>query len=165
MDRTSAFDKVQAHLSNSSGLVAELAARLVEHLRRLTAEIDELKGEITSRTAVLAPSLLAIPGCGPLIAAKSVRPLVSIDFTPKMRSHGTTGPRRFRYGRRTALDIDSRAPETVSSMPQSTASHSLRPAVIPTLEHCWHVARPAATVEWKHSASSNADCRTSSSKR
>jgi hypothetical protein len=95
----------------------------------------------------------------------SVRLLVSIDFTPRMRSHGTTGPRRFRYGRRTALDIDSRAPGTVSSMPQSTASHSLRPAVIPTLEHCWHVARPAARVEWKHSASSNADCRTSSSKR
>ena len=55
MDRTSAFDKVQAHLSNSSGLVAELAARLVEHLRRLTAEIDELKGEITSRTAGRRP--------------------------------------------------------------------------------------------------------------
>jgi transposase len=79
MDRTSAFDKVQAHLSNSSGLVAELAARLVEHLRRLTAEIDELKGEITSRTAVLAPSLLAIPGCGPLIAAKLVGETARVD--------------------------------------------------------------------------------------
>ena len=46
-------------------------------------------------------------------------------------SPGTTGPRRFRYGRRTALDIDSRAPGTVSSMPQSTASHSLKPAASP----------------------------------
>ncbi len=53
---------------------------------------------------------------------------MSIDFTPRMRSHGTTAPRRFQYGRRTALDIDSRAPGTVSSMPQSTASHSLTQA-------------------------------------
>ena len=53
--------------------------RPVEHLRRLTVEIDELKGEITSRTAVLAPSLLAIPGCGPLIAAKLVGETARVD--------------------------------------------------------------------------------------
>jgi hypothetical protein len=39
-----------------------------------------------------------------------------------MRSHDITGPRRFQYGGQTTLDIDSRAPGTVSSMPQSTAS-------------------------------------------
>lgn len=67
MDRPSAFGKVEAHVA---GLVADLAARLVDHLRRLTVEVDELAAEITSRTAVLAPSLLAIPGCGALAAAR-----------------------------------------------------------------------------------------------
>ena len=70
MERASAFAKVQAHVSDFAGLVADLAARLVDHLRRLTIEIDELAAEITSRTTVLAPSLLAIPGCGALTAAK-----------------------------------------------------------------------------------------------
>jgi len=37
-------------------------SRFVGHLRRLTVQIDELAGQITSRTAVLAPSLFAIPG-------------------------------------------------------------------------------------------------------
>ena len=69
MDRVSAFVKVEAHVSDFAGLVADLAARLVDHLRRLTVEIVELAAEITSRTTVLAPSLLAIPGCGALTAA------------------------------------------------------------------------------------------------
>lgn len=67
MERASAFAKVQAHVSDFAGLVADLAARLVDHLRRVTVEIDELAAE---RTAVLAPSLLAIQGCGALTAAK-----------------------------------------------------------------------------------------------
>lgn len=70
MERASAFVKVQAHVSDFAGLVADLAARLVDHLRRPTVEIDELAAEITSRTTVLAPSLLTIPGCGALTAAK-----------------------------------------------------------------------------------------------
>lgn len=70
MDRASAFVKVEAHVSDFAGLVADLAARLVDDLRRLTVEIDELADEITSRTTVLAPSMLAIPGCGALTAAK-----------------------------------------------------------------------------------------------
>jgi len=43
LERGSAFDKVEAHLSThpDSGLVRRLALRLVEHLRMLTIEIDE----------------------------------------------------------------------------------------------------------------------------
>lgn len=44
MDRASAFVKVQAHVSDFAGLVANLASRLVDDLRRLTIEIDELGG-------------------------------------------------------------------------------------------------------------------------
>ncbi len=70
MERGSAFVKVEEHVSDFAGLVADLAARLDDHLRRLTVAIDKLAAEITSRTTVLAPSLLAIPDCGALTAAK-----------------------------------------------------------------------------------------------
>lgn len=70
MERASAFVKVEEHVSDFAGIVANLAARLVDHLRRLTVEIDKLAAEFTSRTTVLAPSLLAIGGCGALTSAK-----------------------------------------------------------------------------------------------
>lgn len=74
IDRTSAFDAVAAHLDTcgETVLVLQLARRLIEHLRVLTAEIDQLTAEITERVALVAPSLLAIVGCGPLTAAKIV---------------------------------------------------------------------------------------------
>ena len=74
IDRTSAFDTVTAHLDarGDNALVHRLALRLVEHVRMLTTEIDELAAEITERVTIVAPSLLAIVGCGPLTAAKIV---------------------------------------------------------------------------------------------
>jgi transposase len=52
--------------------VRRLALRLLEHLRVLTTEIDELAAEITERVTSVAPSVLSIVGCGPLTAAKIV---------------------------------------------------------------------------------------------
>ena len=49
-----------------------LALGLVEHLRLLTDEIDELTAEITVRVTRIAPSLLAIVGCGAQSAAKII---------------------------------------------------------------------------------------------
>jgi Transposase IS116/IS110/IS902 family len=74
LQRDSAFDKVQAHLSrrDDGAIVRRLALRLVEHLRLLTEEIDELTAEITVRVTRIAPSLLAIVGCGALSAAKII---------------------------------------------------------------------------------------------
>jgi transposase len=69
LQRGSAFDKAQAYLSgynDDSTIVRRLALRLVEHLRLLTDEIDELTAEITARVTTIAPSLLAIVGCGAL---------------------------------------------------------------------------------------------------
>ena len=62
-----------AHLDadEDNALVHRLALRLVEHLRMLTAEIDELATEITERVTLIAASLLAIVGWGPLTAARS----------------------------------------------------------------------------------------------
>jgi transposase len=63
-----------AHLDadGDNALVHWLALRLVEHLRMLTAEIDELATEITERVTLIAASLLAIVGWGPLTAAKII---------------------------------------------------------------------------------------------
>ena len=74
LERHSAFDKVKAHLSdhNDGAMVRRLALRLVEHLRLLTDEIDELTAEIAARVTKIAPSLLAILGCGALSAAKII---------------------------------------------------------------------------------------------
>jgi transposase len=74
LQRDSAFDKVQAHLSgrNDGAIVRRLALGLVEHLRLLTGEIDELTAEITVRVTRIAPSLLAIVGCAALRAAKII---------------------------------------------------------------------------------------------
>ena len=57
---------------NDGAMVRRLALRLVEHFRLLTDEIDELTAEITLRVTTIAPSLLAIVGCGALSAAKIV---------------------------------------------------------------------------------------------
>src|ERR1700693_3970392 len=66
LERDSAFDKGAARLAGRGGgpIVRRLALRLVEHLRLLTEEIDELPAEITVRVTAIAPSLLAIVGCG-----------------------------------------------------------------------------------------------------
>jgi transposase len=82
---TSAFDIVSAHLKacGDNAMVRRLALRLIEHLRMLTTEIDELAAEITDRVTVVAPSLLTIVGCGPLTAAKIVGETVQV---PRFRS-------------------------------------------------------------------------------
>jgi transposase len=98
IDRVSAFDTVTAHLGacSNNALVCRLALRLVEHLRLLTVEIDELTTEITERIITIAPSLLAIVGCGALTAAKIVgetRPRRPVPFQRRLRPaqrHRTT---------------------------------------------------------------------------
>jgi len=51
----------------------------VRHGRALTAEIDELEAEFTELVKHLAPSLLAICGCGPLTAAKILGETAGVD--------------------------------------------------------------------------------------
>ena len=72
LDRTKVLAALEARLADLSGTVARLARALVARIRTLTAEIDALEREITELVRVLAPSLLALHGCGPLSAAKLV---------------------------------------------------------------------------------------------
>jgi transposase len=61
---------IQIPLEDFSGIVADLALRLLTHLHGLIEEIDELTAELSRRIPALAPALLAIVGCGFLTAAK-----------------------------------------------------------------------------------------------
>jgi transposase len=95
LDRRSAYDTITDRLSNADGLVAKLAERLVDQLRRLTTEIDELAVELTVLVKALAPSLIAIPGCGVLTAAKILGETAGVDrFVSKdaYARHNGTAP-------------------------------------------------------------------------
>lgn len=158
LDRASAYDKIEAFLSELSGLVSDLAARLVDHLRRLTVEIKELATEITTRITVLAPSLLAIPGCAPLTAAKLIGETAGVDrFRSEDAFARHNEPHRCRCGLRTAHDIVFHVREIGGSMQQSISSHSPRLIATTMLVHSCPGVRPTATVAWKLCASSSAD--------
>ena len=60
LDRASAYDRVEQRIARAGGLVARLARALLDRLRNLTAQIDELTTEITALLGKLAPALLAI---------------------------------------------------------------------------------------------------------
>lgn len=72
LDRLKVLDQLAEALGGRPGLVAELARREVARIRQLTGEVNQLEAEITARVAQLAPSLLALVGCGALSAAKLV---------------------------------------------------------------------------------------------
>ena len=72
LDRARVLAALEARLADLPGTVARLARALVARIRVLTAEIDALEREISELVRVLAPSLLALRGCGPLTAAKLV---------------------------------------------------------------------------------------------
>jgi transposase len=72
LDRRAVLDGLDRRLAGQAGTVARIARDLVARIRDLTAAIDSLEREIGRLVADLAPSLLALPGCGPLTAAKLV---------------------------------------------------------------------------------------------
>lgn len=59
-------------LDTQSGLVAELAREELADITRMTDQINALAKRIGDRIRVVAPVLLAMPGCGELTAAKLV---------------------------------------------------------------------------------------------
>jgi len=73
------LDSLAAGLEDREGLVARLARELVRRCRELTVEIKQLEREIAALVEVLAPSLLAIRGCGPLGAAKIIGETAGVE--------------------------------------------------------------------------------------
>jgi transposase len=78
LDRHHVLKTLAARLSGLSGVVPRIAADLVERIRELTLTIDRLEREIARLVAGLAPTLLALQGCGPLTAAKLVGEVADI---------------------------------------------------------------------------------------
>jgi transposase len=59
--------------------VAEIAAELVERIRALTVRVNQLEREIDSLVRTMTPTLLELPGCGALTAAKIIGETAGID--------------------------------------------------------------------------------------
>ncbi len=72
LNRYKTLDQIDELLAVHDSVVADLAHREVERIRELTREANQLERDITARVAELVPTLLEIPGCGPLSAAKLV---------------------------------------------------------------------------------------------
>ena len=72
LNRTVVLVRLGVDLADAPGIVGRIARDLVGRIRDLTRTINELEREIARRVADLAPSLLALVGCGPLTAAKLV---------------------------------------------------------------------------------------------
>jgi transposase len=72
LDRAVVLTALETRLADETGTVARIARELVGRIRELTVTINALEREISRLVAVLAPSLLALVGCGPLTAAKLI---------------------------------------------------------------------------------------------
>jgi transposase len=64
--RYKVLDDLAARLAGVEGTVARLARQLLARCRELTVEINALEAELRPLVRRLAPTLLAVPGCGVL---------------------------------------------------------------------------------------------------
>jgi len=79
LTRLCTLARLAASLEGVEGTVARLARALVTRCRELTVEIRALEREIATLARRLAPSLLAICGCGSLTAAKIVGETAGVE--------------------------------------------------------------------------------------
>lgn len=70
--RTIVLKEVRRRLQGRPGVLAEIARELVERLVELTRSVNQLQRRIEAMARELAPSLLSLPGCAGLTAAKLV---------------------------------------------------------------------------------------------
>ncbi|MGH2654640.1 MAG: IS110 family transposase [Actinomycetota bacterium] len=71
LDRSCWLDRTEGHLeAMEQGVQVRMALGEVRRIRELTQEARRLERELTTLVRLMAPELLAIPGCGPLTAAK-----------------------------------------------------------------------------------------------
>jgi transposase len=72
LDRAVVLDRLEADLALRTEPVARFARDLLARIRELTRAVDALEREIRDLAGRVAPSLLALTGCGHLTAAKLV---------------------------------------------------------------------------------------------
>jgi len=71
--------EVRRRLERHTGVVAEIAVDLVGRLTELTTSAKRLQSRIESLAGELAPSLLSLPGCAGLSAAKLVAETADVN--------------------------------------------------------------------------------------
>lgn len=72
LDRIRTREGLRQFLTGVPGIDARLARELLEDIEALTIRANALEREITGLVSVQAPTLLMLPGCGALTAAKIV---------------------------------------------------------------------------------------------
>ncbi len=77
--RSVVLAEVSGRLESHVGVVAEIARELVERLVELTRSVKRLQRRIEALMGELAPSLLSLPGCGALSAAKLVAETADVN--------------------------------------------------------------------------------------
>jgi transposase len=85
LDRAVVLAALERDLADAPGTVSRIARELVVRIRELTRTINDLEREIGRLVADLAPSLLALTGCGPLTAAKLIGETAGIGRLPLLR--------------------------------------------------------------------------------
>lgn len=80
--RLCVLDELAERLAGVEGTVAAIARDLLARCREMTLRINELERQIARIVDRLAPSLVALPGCGALSAAKIVGETAGSDALP-----------------------------------------------------------------------------------
>ncbi|MEN4449538.1 transposase, partial [Mycobacterium sp. SM3041] len=79
LHRTKACTALAKWLDTQHGLLAELARDELADVMRLTEAINTLAARIGERVQKIAPTLLTVPGCGELTAAKIIAETAGIS--------------------------------------------------------------------------------------
>ena len=122
-------ERVAARLASIDGLIAAISRELLDRVRELNRRINELEREITPLIPALAPTLLAIPGCGALTAAKLVGETAAPSGSaPRAPTRAGTAPHPSPPAPAPPTAFVSTAAATAKSTPPCTASPSPRRA-------------------------------------
>ncbi len=79
LNRFRVLDDLRTRLTDVDGPVADISRELIGRVWDLTVRINALFREISGLVGELAPTLLALEGCGPMSAAKIVAEVAGID--------------------------------------------------------------------------------------
>src|SRR5207249_8372554 len=110
LERTLWLDRVARRLSRAEKTVqVRIARELVGRCRTLTRTILALDPELNARIEKTAPALLALPGCGPLSAAKllgEIGPIERFDSHAQLARHAGLAPLEVSSGKHRRHRLD-----------------------------------------------------------
>jgi transposase len=167
LDRAVQLERVGRFLARREQTVrVRIARELVARCRSLTRSIRELEQELALRTARAAPSLLELPGCGVLSAAKllcEIGPIERFRTDAQLARHG--GVLRSRQAQAEVSATGSTAAAIANSTARCTGSPSRRRACTRRRAPTWSASRAKERAGARPSAASSGSLPASSSTR